>query len=274
MPSITGAQIITGARILVPVDLATARGGLTIAGVATIERIMGTVSVSIPGPVEAVLDVISTVGTIVSGALNLVERVGSISGGLVHRIEGVATVGTVVEGKVTASVSGGAVDRVGSIASGLLNQVEYVATVGSIVEGKVTASITGTVPVSVQESVSIQVGTIGTIVEGKVTASIVGTVTTDIRSELLTFTSTVSADISTVPGRLYGVVVSVEGAAVATLLVLNYGAPSPTSSVLARIIAPPNDTSGFMAGVKGISYATLAASLIGVALYSVYYEEG
>lgn len=93
-----------------------------------------------------------------------------------------ATVGTIVSGNMTASVSSGVLDRVGqvgtvnlldtvnrvgSITSGVVDQARFVGTIGTIVGGKVTASVSSGVVDQAR-----YVGTVGTIVEGKVTASL------------------------------------------------------------------------------------------------------
>ncbi|MEM4006100.1 MAG: hypothetical protein QXT92_00380 [Nitrososphaerota archaeon] len=123
MPSITGGVVLTGARIMLPIDAATARSSFYVPLVSTISYIGsvgGTVKVSIPEPVEAVLDVVSTIGTITSGKI-----VASISSGVLDRV------GTIMSGNLAASITGGVLDN-----------LRYVGTVGTVMSGRFTASIT------------------------------------------------------------------------------------------------------------------------------------
>ncbi|MEM1557973.1 MAG: hypothetical protein QXI11_07975 [Thermoproteota archaeon] len=145
MPSITGGVVLTGARIMLPIDAATARSSFYIPLISTINYIGdvgGTVKVSIPGPVEAILDVVSTVGTITSGKITA-----SISSGVIDRV------GTIISGNLVASITGGVLDN-----------LKYVGTVGTVVSGKFTASITSGV-LDYVETVKhlFSVSTIGTI---------------------------------------------------------------------------------------------------------------
>jgi hypothetical protein len=127
VPSITGGIVVVGSRILLPVDLATVRSGFAMPVIGTVHFI-GTI-----GTIETVLEI---------GTVELVIVTG--------------TVGTIMSGKVTASVQSGVIDRVGqvgtlglldvvnrlgSISAGIIDQARYVGTLGTIQAGNVTASI-------------------------------------------------------------------------------------------------------------------------------------
>jgi hypothetical protein len=138
MPSITGAIVIVGSRILVPVDIATTRSGFVL-------PVVGTVSLAEKiGTIETVIDI---------GTVELLITTG--------------TVGTLRSGNVTASVSSGVVDKIGSILSGVLDLARHVGTIGTISSGNITASVSSGVVDQAR-----YVGTIGTIAEGKITASV------------------------------------------------------------------------------------------------------
>jgi len=86
-------------------------------------------------------------------------------------------VGTVVEGRITASVSGGILNQVASIQSGRITpeggdigSIDILTQVSTIAEGKLTASISGGILTQVS-----------TIAEGKITASIISPVVSAIR---------------------------------------------------------------------------------------------
>ncbi|MEM2972676.1 MAG: hypothetical protein QXS50_00820, partial [Candidatus Caldarchaeum sp.] len=123
------------------------------------------------------LNVIATLGTVVSGGLTASIQTG--------RLEHVGTIGTVQAGNVTASITGT-----------LPTSVKE--TVGLQPGGTVSATVIGTVTVSVKETVGLtqggtilasilgtlkpieSVATIGSILEGKLTASISGGVLTQV----------------------------------------------------------------------------------------------
>ena len=111
MPSITGGMAIVDARIITPVELATARAGLIVPEIGSISRvgavgeILGTVKVAIPGPVEAVIDIVSTV--------DIISTVGTVN-----------VVGSISDGKLTSSIVGGSIAHIG-----------YVGTIGTIMYG-------------------------------------------------------------------------------------------------------------------------------------------
>ncbi|MEM1944127.1 MAG: hypothetical protein QXE50_05990 [Nitrososphaerota archaeon] len=141
-----------------------------------------------------------------------------------------------------------------------------VTTVSTIIGGKITASVQSGVLDQVR-----YVGTIATIVEGKLTASISGgSVSADLRPAAGYVTLNTSATVKNTPGILFGVLVSSEGNA-ATVLMLNYGAPTPLSTILARIIVGTADLSGFLTD-RGVRFSTLVASIIGAGVIAnIYY---
>jgi len=105
---ISGFAVISGARILVPTQLATIEPGVTL-------PVVGTLDIAFE---------LATIGTIVSGAVTA-----SIPGGV---LDAIGTIGTIQSGNITASVASGALQHVGTV-----------DLVGSIAEGKVMASIIG-----------------------------------------------------------------------------------------------------------------------------------
>jgi len=125
-------------------------------------EIAGTISA---GPLET----ISTIGTLMAG--NVTASIPYI-----QPIQGTVTVeelGSISEGKVTASISGG--ELTGSILGGTLETIGQIATVGVL--GTVAMIKTGSITASIASGIIQHVGTvetIGTVKEGKVTASIIG----------------------------------------------------------------------------------------------------
>lgn len=214
MPSITGGVVLVSSRILMPVDLATVR--------PTVELpITGTISVGAMPTIESI-QYIGTIGQVRDDVIVFGTVISSVSSGILSSVELVSTVGTIVQGKLTASISGG-----------VLTQVS------TIVDGKVTSSIIGTVTAQPWESGYVTVNT--------------------------------SATIKGSPGALYGVLVSAAGTLNATVLLLNYGAPTALSTILARIIVGTSEIGGFMLD-RGVRFSTLAASLIGTGIIvNVYY---
>ncbi|MEM2941426.1 MAG: hypothetical protein QW304_07760 [Thermoproteota archaeon] len=200
--------------------------------------------------------------------------IGTILGTL-KPIESVATIGSILEGKLTASISSGVLTQVSTIAegkitasirSGILDQVIFLGTVATVIEGKITASIRSGILDQVRHT-----GTIGTILSGNVTASISsGSVSADVSPAANYVTLNTSATVTNTPGRLLGVLVSSEGQA-ATILILNYGAPNPLSTILARIIVGTADVAGFMTD-RGIRFSTLVASVIGAGVIANIYR--
>jgi len=93
---ITGFAVISGARILVPTQLATIEAGVAL-------PVVGTLDLAVE---------LATIGTIVSGAMTA-----SISGGVFDALGTVDLVGSVAEGKVTASIIGGTLESVGVVGS-------------------------------------------------------------------------------------------------------------------------------------------------------------
>jgi hypothetical protein len=179
MPSITGAIVVVGSRILVPIDMATVRSGFVIPLLGTISRVDDI------GSVETVLKV---------GTVDLVITTG--------------TVGTLRSGNVTASVSSGVVDRIGSILSGVLDLTRYVGTIGTISSGNVTASVSsGKITASVSGGVldlARYVGTVDVIgslkTSGTLPVSVREPATVVIRDQIVYSTILASLSPSTVSG--------------------------------------------------------------------------
>jgi len=157
---ITGFAVISGARILVPTQLATIEAGVAL-------PVMGTL--------EVVFE-LATIGTIVSGKVTA-----SISGGVLDRV---GTVSYLSDGKVSATIVGGRADYVGSVGylmDGRLagsvygGRIDYVSTIGSLAEGKVTASISdGRLSASISGGRVDYAGSVGYLMDGRATASISG----------------------------------------------------------------------------------------------------
>ena len=113
---ISGFTVLSGSRILAPCQIAT---------------IEPTVKLPVVGTLELVIEM-ATVGTVVSGAITA-----SIEGGVTDLTRYVGTVDKV------GTIQGGIIHEIGSIKSGIINKVEAIDQVGSISEGKLTASISG-----------------------------------------------------------------------------------------------------------------------------------
>jgi len=108
------------------------------------------------------------------------------------------------------------------------------------------------------------------VIQTQAKTGVIGTLHTEEAGGLSYFTSTVSATIHRPSGRLFGVLTSPASTLIVTLL--NYGAPTPTGTIIARVIAPANDTTGFIFSSKGVRFSTLVASLSAIDWYTVYYS--
>jgi len=108
------------------------------------------------------------------------------------------------------------------------------------------------------------------MIQTQAKTGVVGTVPTSESDGLLYHTSTVSGTVYSQSGRLFGVITTPQ--ATITITLLNYGANSALGTVIARVIAPPYDTTGFIFSSKGVRFSTLVASLSDIAWYTVYYS--
>ncbi len=99
---------------------------------------------------------------------------------------------------------------------------------------------------------------------------VIGTIRTEEAGGLSYFTSTVSATVYSPSGRLFGLLSAPTSTIIITLL--NYGATSALGTIIARLIAPANDTTGFIFSSKGVRFSTLVASLSAIDWYTVYYS--
>ena len=153
---ISGFTVLSGSRILVPSQIATIEPTVKLPVVGTLELVieMATVGTIVSGAITASIEggvtdltryvgTVDRVGTIQGG---VIHEIGTIKSGIINRVEAIDQLGSIAEGKLTASVSGGVINQVGSIS-----------------EGKVTASISGG-----------KVDEIGTITSGKVAIATVG----------------------------------------------------------------------------------------------------
>lgn len=120
-PDITGFAVISGSRIIVPVEISSIDA-----------------SSAVPG--------IGTIGTILSG---ITAVVGTLQVGTVSVVADTSTIGTIQSGNITASIIGGNIPDVGTIGTILsavtVSPIAIVSSIGTIQSGQVTASISGPV---------------------------------------------------------------------------------------------------------------------------------
>jgi hypothetical protein len=236
-PGIEGFAVISGTRIILPVEVSSIDGSVSLPSIGTI----GTIQFAN-----------ISVGTVVVGTVAIVLDTGTVGF--------VGTIGSIQAGAVTATVSGGLLADVGTVgtlqAQSNIAVASLVGSIGSpilIGGGTISTLQAGNVTASVSGGQLSDVGTVGTI---QSPVAVVGTVQS--QSGSYVFTS-VSATIKGSPGVLYQVNVSGESGLVSgpgTLLILDG---------TATVGVVPVAAGGFVSApfTPGVGFGTLIGSVIG-----------